>query len=125
MARILLVENDYVLRFAIKLILDSASHEVAIAGNGVEALRQVAGATFDLVLTDIQMPIMDGIELIKALCSDSPEQKIIAMTAMTGITATDDLRSSQALSSGAREVIHKPFKADDFLDRIAATLGVD
>ncbi|MFC1673062.1 PleD family two-component system response regulator [Pseudomonadota bacterium] len=124
MAQILLVDDDDLLRNAIQYMLSSAGYDVVEAQNGAEALQQAKSIMPDLVITDINMPIMDGFELMQELCSVTPEQAIIAMTATTGISTDDDRHISRAMSSGAREIIFKPFDVDYFLSRVAVSVNV-
>ncbi|MHA1622499.1 MAG: response regulator [Candidatus Heimdallarchaeaceae archaeon] len=94
--RILLVEDDEILRELTTLILRKYQFDIVEAVNGFEAL-QLFDETIDLVLTDIIMPKMDGIELILELQRKHPNLKCIAITGYSNVDVPQDI-----------EVIHKP-----------------
>ena len=80
MARILIAENEYALREFIARGLEQRRHKVTQAQDGSEALECLKTGKFDLLLTDIDMPIMDGIALALAASRDYPKLKIIIMS---------------------------------------------
>jgi CheY-like chemotaxis protein len=82
MAVVLVAEDEPAIRSLATLILKSAGHEVIAAGNGLEAiaLYRTAPEDFDLVLTDIDMPVMDGYQLIELIRESRGPAKIIAMS---------------------------------------------
>jgi two-component system, cell cycle response regulator CpdR len=82
MARILLAEDDEALRALCARALTTDGHEVSTASDGAEALEVIgsADANFDLLLTDIRMPIMDGIALALSVARDHPALTILLMT---------------------------------------------
>ena len=122
--RILLVEdnafNQMVAQDTIKDFLPMAS--VDIADNGKVALEKLAAADYDVVLMDIQMPEMDGLEATKAIRSGAVEGKkdipILAMTA--GVTPEE---VQQCMESGMNDVIPKPFKESELLSKLANLVG--
>jgi CheY-like chemotaxis protein len=106
MARILIAEDEDASRALCARVLCSAGHEVATAGDGGEALDVLfrEQGRFDLLLTDICMPIMDGIALAFAAVRDFPDLTILMMT------ACDDQRErAQGLDALIHEVLAKPF----------------
>ena len=80
MARILVVDDDKVMRLLLRAMLERQGHSVVEAENGDEGLSYYRAAPTDLVITDIQMPVMDGLQMIKALRGDFPTAKIIAIS---------------------------------------------
>lgn len=70
MARVLVVDDEPSLLFLSRLSLELAGHEVTEAANGAAALEQIARADFDVVVTDLMMPVLDGNELLRLLRSD-------------------------------------------------------
>lgn len=94
--RILLVEDDDLLREVTTLILKKCQFDVVEAVNGSDALR-LFDETIDLVLTDIIMPIMDGIELIRELQRKDPNLKCLAITGFSNVDVPHHI-----------EVLHKP-----------------
>ena len=84
-ARILIADDDPVVRRLLESLLEQAGHQVRSVENGREALELVdEGPPFDLVITDIQMPEVDGLELIRALRRRDPSPRIIAITSQVG-----------------------------------------
>ncbi len=80
MATILLVEDHDDLRTAIRLRLAANHHRVLEAADGEEALQRWKSVTLDLIITDFQMPRMDGLEVIKVVSAQQPELPIILMS---------------------------------------------
>jgi two-component system, cell cycle response regulator CpdR len=85
MAHILLVEDDESLRKFLALALSRAGHEVIDYGDGQEAWAKLKTATFDLLLTDIVMPGMDGIELAKRAAEKDGGMKIMFITGFAAV----------------------------------------
>ena len=101
---ILLAEDDDMVRSFVCSILQGHGYRVLPAGNGVEALRlakQVGAYGIDLVLTDVDMPVLNGIQLVRCLKQLRPDLKILYMTGHRG-TLVDELRDEG-------RVIEKPF----------------
>ena len=106
MARILIAENEYALREFIARGLEQRRHKVTQAQDGSEALELLKGTKFDLLLTDIDMPIMDGIALALAASRDYPKLKIIIMSGHE-----HQIERAQGLSEMVCRVIAKPFSS--------------
>src|SRR5215470_12629130 len=106
MARILLAEDDEALRTLCARALRMDGHEIATACDGAEALDVIArdDASFDLLLTDIRMPIMDGIALALAAARDYPTLTILLMTGYA-----DQRERAHGLDAIIHDVINKPF----------------
>lgn len=113
MAMILLVEDDESLRRAIGKALRNAGYEVHEAPTGREAMRVLDSAEPDLVLTDINMPEMDGIEVLLAFRRARPHVPIITMSGGGLLPKQLLLRNADAL--GAAVSIEKPFELQDLL----------
>ena len=110
MARILVVDDDNAVRLLLRSMLERRGHSVVEAENGAEGLQYYRTAPADLVITDIQMPVMDGLQMIKALRDDFPTAKIIAISGeKVGLAA------AQPLSQGTFE---KPLYMQEFLDAV-------
>jgi two-component system, chemotaxis family, chemotaxis protein CheY len=115
-ARILVIEDDELVRATLEQMLQTAGHDVDLAGDGEEGLRQFRESPVDLVLCDIFMPRKDGIATLRelrAICTDLP---IIMMSGGTprplragDPTDTDYLRMAKSL--GATRTLMKPFDA--------------
>lgn len=119
MANILVVEDNDQVRFALSALLKDSGHTVAEAQNGETALDMVSEDRFDVVVTDVFMSRVDGIELLRALRADCPDLKIMVMSGggnlFHPIVALD-----LACKLGADAVMQKPVDNDAFLARIEA-----
>lgn len=107
---ILLVDDTPYAREPIRLQLLRAGHEVQTADDGVQALAIFEAAPFDLVITDVRMPHMDGLELLKRIKALRPDQDIIMVT---GYAELDS--SVQALRLGASNYLLKPINMEELL----------
>jgi CheY-like chemotaxis protein len=116
MARILLIEDEDVVRATLRKVLENAGYEVLEAANGEQALRLEESGPVDLVVTDIIMPQMDGFGAIHLLRKRDPG---IAILAVTGGTA-DYLQAAK--DRGAGEVLQKPFDNKTLLDTVSRLL---
>lgn len=106
MARILLVEDEADLRENLEIVLTHAGHAVTTAENGAEALKALHADAPDLLITDLSMPVMDGMTLVRRLRDDMPalaEMPIIVLTALG-----DKAHMIEGRSAGADEYLAKP-----------------
>ena len=114
--KILLVEDDGFLLRTISDYLTTRGMEVQTASNGKEAINHLSAGPVDLILTDIIMPEMDGIELLKYVRKRMPDLPVIV------ITSSDDIEYSiEALRSNANDYILKPIPMEELATRIALT----
>jgi two-component system, cell cycle response regulator CpdR len=106
MARILIAEDEEALRSLVARALRQDGHEVTTASDGAEALELIARAqgAFELLVTDIRMPIMDGIALALAVARDHPAVTILLMTGYA-----DQRERAHGLEALIHDVIAKPF----------------
>lgn len=121
MMRILIVDDDDALRGAIARFLGRAGYEVEEADNGHAALRTIERKSVDLVVTDINMPEMDGIEIVMALRGRTPPTPVVAMSGGGLLPKQLLLGSAEAL--GAVESIFKPFDLQQLLSTIERVLA--
>ncbi|MEY2161205.1 sigma-54-dependent transcriptional regulator [Rhodanobacter sp. FW106-PBR-LB-2-11] len=105
--RILVVDNEAKMRRILELSLRNMGHEVLQAGEGEEALALLERESCDLVLTDLRMPRMDGIELLKALRARGDEVPVIVLTAYGTIET-----AVSAMKLGAADYIIRPFEIE-------------
>ena len=113
---ILLVDDDADLRSLLERVLLRAGLVVHSAGDGRQAIKLLARETFDLVVTDIIMPDVEGIELILKIRRDHPKLPIIAMSAGGRLKADGYLKMAQ--SFGANQILEKPFPIDVLLTEV-------
>ena len=112
MIRILLAEDDEVMRTYLTRALERAGYLVTAVDNGAAALPLIEGERFDLLLTDIVMPEMDGIELAQRASAASPDLRVMFITGFAAVT----LRAGQALP--AARVLSKPFHLRDLIGEV-------
>ena len=116
--RVLVVEDDQTCRRSLSRNLKLAGYQVLGAQDGVEALEILQSHGADIVVTDLLMPNMDGVDLILNLVLDRPEIPIIAITG----TNRQDGRVRAARLFGARAVLAKPFGSNALVEAIAEAL---
>jgi DNA-binding response OmpR family regulator len=116
-AHILIVDDEVSLRQTMARILQRAGYEVTTAVDGQECLARISEQPFDLVYSDIRMPDMNGLELLKIIHAKFPDLPVILFTAQP------DLNSAvEAVRSGATDYLLKPLKPQTVLDRTQAIL---
>ncbi len=120
MASILLVDDNQDLLMAMATCLEDTGHQSTQATNGKVALQLVASSRFDLVITDIVMPEMEGIETILELRRRFPAMKIIAMSGGDATHPQTNLHLAQLL--GAYTTLNKPFTSDQLTAAISVAL---
>jgi len=119
MERILVVDDEQPVRDTLGLLLRQEGFRVVVAECGHAAVSAIEAFTFDVVIVDIVMPGMNGIETIGILRQDAPDVSIIAMSgyaAGSGLAEQDFFRS--AMERGATCCLHKPFTREQLLDAI-------
>lgn len=127
MAAILLIDDDPLVRASVKLQLELGGHFVTDADDGSEGLRVFEPGCFDVVITDIIMPGIEGVETVRRLRQIDTKVTIIAMTGGSRLTddrpgkAPDYLRMVSRL--GATATIRKPFTGTALLALIDETIG--
>ena len=107
MPSILVVEDDEALRRLFEQMLLRDGHEVTIAADGAQALKLIEAMSFDVVVTDLIMPEMEGLSLLRELRHQKSPLKIIAMSGGGRGSATDYLEMAAML--GAAATLSKPF----------------
>jgi YesN/AraC family two-component response regulator len=132
MQRILIIDDERDVRDSVKCVLDLAGYVVCTAENATEALDQLGRIPTDLVITDIIMPKMNGVQAIQEIRKAFPLVRIVAISGggnfgaaayqPTAITTNAYLAS--ALEAGAHLVLTKPFEADDLLEAVEKVLGI-
>ena len=121
MAKILVIDDDSAVRDTLVQVLEDGGYEVASAEDGKRGIASFRRDPPDLVITDIIMPEMEGIQTITELRRIRPNAKIIALSGGGRIGNTDFLSVARYL--GAMDVIAKPFDLDDLLSRVGRCLS--
>ena len=122
MTRILLVEDDQTFRRALHLSLEQSGHEVTDAEDGGQGLRAFTEQPTDLVIIDLIMPNVEGIETIRKIRKLSPKVPIIAISGGGRNAPGDYLRAARTL--GASEILAKPFNLGVMQDAVARLLAL-
>jgi CheY-like chemotaxis protein len=121
MASILVIEDDEQLRETVRKILGVRGHQVSLAANGMEGLRLFRTVQPELVITDIVMPVKEGLDTIRLLRTWVPDAKIIAMSGSLLSREKDPLKAAEQL--GASKVLAKPFRAEQLLEIVDECLA--
>jgi two-component system, cell cycle response regulator CpdR len=120
MPRVLIVDDEESMRMLVARAIAMDGHETVTAEDGAEAIEILNGGQgrFDLLLTDIQMPVMDGIALALAAARDFPDLTILLMTGYA-----EQRERASGLNAIAHDVITKPFSVADIRTAVAEALG--
>jgi len=122
MARILLVEDDLRTAATLRKALERAGHSVATAGHGGEALLEIKRSKIELVIADICMPVVDGIELITEIRRAGQTIKVMAISGEVDCWKPGGyLRAARAV--GADQALKKPFSMVVFIEAVDALLA--
>ncbi len=120
MARILVIDDEKLARMVLNRMLKAGGHEVVEAENGRQGLCAFEESPVDLIVTDILMPEMEGLETIRELRRRRPEVKIISITGGGLADGRDALRAAKAF--GALAVLAKPFREQELLKLVEEAL---
>lgn len=109
MAKLLIADDERSMRELLDLVFRREGHQVTVVSNGREALEAMQRSNFELLITDVKMPDVGGIELLRAAREQAPEMMVIMMTAFATINS-----AREAFKLGADDFIQKPFDVDEF-----------
>lgn len=115
--RILVVDDEKNIRLTLGQTLEVVGYQVETAVNGEDALKQLAVGVFDLILLDLRMPGMDGIEVLKQIVEQRPETRVIVVTAHGTVDT-----AVEAMKIGAVDFIQKPFAPQEIRSLVAQVL---
>ncbi len=116
-AKILIADDEKPIRDSLKMILDEEGYATDVVGDGEEALQKIKEENYDVVITDIKMPKVDGIQVLEEASKISPETFFIIMTAYASVKTAID-----ALRQGAYDYLIKPVEFDDLILRVKRLL---
>jgi len=119
MIRILLAEDDQVMREYLTRALERSGYQVAAVDRGTEAVPLLHAERFDLLLTDIVMPEMDGIELAQRAAEIAPEMRVMFITGFAAVT----LKAGRAMPQA--RVLSKPFHLRDLVLEVDRMFAMD
>jgi len=118
MAKILAVDDSVPMQQLVGQLLTAGGHDVILADNGVEGAKRFAAEKFDLVITDINMPAMNGFDLIRTIRGEDANIPILALT-----TEGEEEQRQKGMIAGVDGWIVKPFKPAQFLAIIRQVLS--
>jgi two-component system response regulator AtoC len=107
---ILVVDDEPALRHVLTLALDDAGYEVRAVGDGEEALKELAAREYDVVISDVRMPQMDGLTLLRRVLEQWPSVTFVVMSAYGSPE-----QALEAVSLGAYDYVPKPFKPEELV----------
>lgn len=113
-AHVLVVDDEVLNLYSVSKTLQRAGYQVSEAKNGEEALEVLAKQDFDVVLTDVKMPGIDGVELLRRIKTQAPDAIVILMTAYATLTM-----AVEALRLGAHDYLIKPSSSQDIRQSVA------
>lgn len=116
MRQILIVDDDPTIRSMMRLMLEGAGYETHEAAHGAIALRQIAKSLPDLVVTNIMMPVVDGVDLIRQLRAD-PDTTALPILVISG------LPDAAVVAHEANAALEKPFVQDQLLAMVSSLIG--
>jgi two-component system response regulator HydG len=114
---VLVVDDQRNMRVTTAIVLRQAGFEVAEADGGAEALEKLAAESYDVVLTDLRMGAVDGLEVLRGALEASPSTQVIVMTAFGSIES-----AVEAVRRGAYDYLAKPFQSDELRVRVQKAL---
>jgi CheY-like chemotaxis protein len=116
---ILVVDDEPLVCDAVKMMLEFDGHVVEIAGSGKDALAMMEKSTFDLIITDFEMPAMKGDELAAAIKARDPKQPVVMITAYAEM-----LQAAGNPLTGVDYIVSKPFLLENLREAIAKVTPV-
>jgi len=121
--KILVIDDEELITKSLLKLLKNEGYEATIARSGKEALEKVKATDFDLVISDVRMPDMDGIETIKQIRGylEKADKKPIPEVLITGYADVDKYQAAMHLE--VTDYLYKPFDNNDFLKIIKKTIG--
>ena len=108
MEKILVVDDEQGLREVLNIMLKRSGYAVTLASDGEEAISHLQREIFDLVITDLKMPKVGGLEVLKAVKASSPETVVLMITAFSSAES-----AVEAMKHGAYDYLTKPFQVDE------------
>lgn len=123
MARILIVDDDELMCYTLRKLLENNGHETLEAGDGLEGIRILRNMPCDLMVVDIFMPKKDGFETLRVAIQENPSMKTLAISGLGGYD--DNTYLDRAIDYGADGALVKPFEFQRFMLYINKLLGPD
>lgn len=116
--KILVIDDEEIVRISCKKCLIPEGYDVSVAGNGLEGLKLTEAEKYDLILTDLKMPDVDGMEFLMRVRQRQPEARVIMITGYSTVE-----HAEEAIRFGAYNYIEKPFTPDTLIAAVKEALG--
>lgn len=117
-ARILVVDDEEIVRISCERILSPAGYRVDVTPDGRKALQMLEQNKYDLVLSDLKMPHMDGMEVLAEIKKRTPQARVIIITGYSTVEI-----AVKAIKMGAYNYIEKPFNPETLISAVKEALG--
>ena len=122
--RILIIEDEQIITKSLQRLLKKEGYEVEVSNSGQDALEQIRDKEFNLVVSDIMMPDMNGIETIKAIRKSLTDQGKPSIPEILITGYADESKYQEALELKVAEYLYKPFDIKDFLEAVRRNINV-
>lgn len=116
--RILVIDDESIVRISCKKILSPEGFDVELASDGYEAIELIKKQTYDIIITDLKMPKMDGLEVLEWIKKNSPYSKVIVITGFS----TPEI-AEKAIATGATRYLEKPFTPETLLSAVQSVIN--
>lgn len=116
--RILVIDDESIVRISCKKILSPEGFDVELASDGYEAIELIKKQTYDIIITDLKMPKMDGLEVLEWIKKNSPSSKVIVITGFS----TPEI-AEKAIATGATRYLEKPFTPETLLSAVQSVIN--
>jgi DNA-binding NtrC family response regulator len=117
MGKILVIDDELIIRVSCERTLASEGYDVRLASNGREGIDILSKEPFSLILLDLKMPDMDGVDVLKTIKEKWPDLKVVIVTGYSTVQT-----AVQTLKLGAHNFIEKPFTPDTLLSAVKDAL---
>jgi len=121
--RILSIDDDILVRESLKILFERAGLTTTVVASGKEALGVIDKESFDLIVTDVRMPEMNGIETLKAIRSTREKLGLNPIPEIVITAYADEGAFAEAKKMGVKAFIQKPFEWDDFISTVKNSLS--
>jgi DNA-binding NtrC family response regulator len=116
--RILVIDDEEIVRVSCKKCLTPEGYDVDVAANGIEGLAMTENNRYDVILTDLKMPDMDGMEFLAKVKERHPDTKVIMITGYSTVE-----HAVRAMRMGAYNYIEKPFTPDALIEAVREAMS--
>lgn len=114
---VLLVEDEFSIAKGLEMVMMEEGYEVEVAGTGLDALNKFRSKMFDLMVADLRLPDIDGMEVIKRVRESRPATKVVIITGYPSVST-----AVQAVKMGVSDYLRKPFTDDEFKSAVDTAL---